>query len=253
MGRVSVTSNNKELKIKTQNIKEFLLAIDSEELKNRGILRGALNLLQGASVDPLIDLMKECKTEKLIFPEIDWHIDIKHDFKNPFSSELKEGNTNELSNLGSVFFRTNIHINPFYKSNNSDSELGQENVDSEELTFGLEKDLQIALRNNIEKLEPDLKIIDNSKELVVESGRIDITAKDKIGKLVVIELKAGKAKPQSITQILSYMSSLKAKGKDQVRGILVSGGFDKQMVLAADMIQNLELIKYSINFSFTKS
>ena len=46
--------------MKTQNIKEFLLEIDSEELKNRGILRGALNLLQGASVDPLIGLMKEC-------------------------------------------------------------------------------------------------------------------------------------------------------------------------------------------------
>lgn len=238
--------------MKTQNIKEFLLVIDSEELKNRGILRGALNLLQGASIDPLIDLMKECKTEKLIFPEIDWHIDIKHDFKNPFSSEIQEGNINELSNLGSVFSKTNIHLNPFYKSNNSGPAHEQDIIDSKELTFGLEKDLQIALRNNIENLEPGLKIIDNSKERVVESGRIDITAKDKIGKLVVIELKAGKAKPQSITQILSYMSSIKAKGKDQVRGVLVAGEFDKKMVLAADMIPNLELMKYSINFSFTK-
>ncbi len=71
-------------------------------------------------------------------------------------------------------------------------------------TFGLERDLQMALRNSIEQLGPGLTIIDGGHEQTVTSGRIDITARDKDGWTVVIELKASTAERDAIGQILSY-------------------------------------------------
>jgi RecB family endonuclease NucS len=43
----------------------------------------------------------------------------------------------------------------------------------------------------------------------VESGRIDIPAKDKHGEFVVIEIKAGTATDSVLTQVLSYMANIK--------------------------------------------
>lgn len=75
--------------------------------------------------------------------------------------------------------------------------------DAIETTFSLERDLQRALRDHIEQLEPDLTIVDDSKEQIVPSGRIDITAQDRTGATVVIELKAGPADRDAIGQILA--------------------------------------------------
>ena len=55
---------------------------------------------------------------------------------------------------------------------------------------GLERDLQAALRWDVEQLEPGPTIIDEGVERSVSSGFIDITAKDADGMIVVIELKA---------------------------------------------------------------
>lgn len=70
--------------------------------------------------------------------------------------------------------------------------------------FGLERDLQDALRANILQLEDGLKIIDGDIELRVEAGFIDILGRDRDGNAVVIELKAGTSKPESVAQILAY-------------------------------------------------
>ncbi len=79
---------------------------------------------------------------------------------------------------------------------------------STETTFGLERDLQNALRRHIADLEPGLTIIDDSKERKVPAGFIDITARDRDGATVVIELKAGTADREAIGQILAYMGDL---------------------------------------------
>src|SRR5271170_3862558 len=68
--------------------------------------------------------------------------------------------------------------------------------------IGLERDLQTSLRARIEQLEPGLTIIDGGAERSVESGFIDITARDGSGAIVVIELKAGKARRESVSQVL---------------------------------------------------
>jgi hypothetical protein len=131
----------------------------------------------------------------------------------------------------------------------------EDNEDEEELeavdtTFRLERDLQSALRANIRQLEVGLKIIDGGKERVTEAGRIDITAIDNGDNIVIIELKAGKAKPQVIAQILAYMGAVTKTDDKPIRGILVAGDFDKRVVLAARAIPNLELKKYSFQFTF---
>ncbi|MDD2666238.1 MAG: endonuclease NucS [Methanocellales archaeon] len=126
----------------------------------------------------------------------------------------------------------------------------EEVIDAMETTFGLERDLQIALRSNIQQLEQGLKIIDEGKELTTEAGRIDITAEDQQGAIVVIELKAGSANPDCVAQILSYMGALREKEQRPIRGILVAGDFPPRVVFAARAVPNLQLRKYTFRFSF---
>jgi Predicted nuclease of the RecB family len=131
-----------------------------------------------------------------------------------------------------------------------DSSEDEELIEAEEITFGLERDLQSALRANIDQLEPGLKITDDGRERVTEAGRIDITATDSKGTIVVIELKAGTAAPEVVAQVLAYMGTLAEVDNKPVRGILVAGDFHKRVVLASRAISNLELKKYSFQFKF---
>ncbi|MFQ6089420.1 MAG: endonuclease NucS domain-containing protein [Candidatus Methanofastidiosia archaeon] len=115
----------------------------------------------------------------------------------------------------------------------------EEAIEAMEITFGLERDLQIALRSNIEQLEQGLKIIDEGRELTTKAGKIDITAEDQQGAIVVIELKAGAANPRCVVQILSYMGALSKKEKKPIRGILVAGDFPPRVIFAARAVPNL--------------
>ena len=101
--------------------------------------------------------------------------------------------------------------------------------------MGLERDLQIALRSKIEQLEPGLTVIDDGAERSVDSGFIDITARDSSGTTVVIELKAGVAGQRAVAQILSYMGDVSEEDGD-VRGILVASGFDAKAKTASRMV-----------------
>ncbi|PTN36868.1 endonuclease NucS domain-containing protein [Desulfonatronum sp. SC1] len=122
-------------------------------------------------------------------------------------------------------------------------------IDAVEASFGLERDLQIALRANIQQLERGLEIADDGKEHQTDAGRIDILAKDKSGTVVVIELKAGTAKPEALTQLLSYMGTVDSEGQP-VRGILIAGEFHPRVVYAARAIGTVQLIRYRFNFAF---
>lgn len=126
----------------------------------------------------------------------------------------------------------------------------EETIEAEEITFGLERDLQSALRANTGQLESGLKIIDDGKERVTKAGRIDITAVDPNGNIVIIELKAGTAMPQVIAQVLAYMGAVADADGKPVRGILVAGDFHERVILATRAVPNLQLKKYSFQFSF---
>ncbi|MCX7096546.1 MAG: endonuclease NucS [Methylococcales bacterium] len=240
----------------TKNAYDFFSGFTAQELKQLGILRGGTNVLKNTSVDPLLALMKESQITRLEDKQLDWFLDVEGNFKNPKSHGSKEGNYLQLTNpIGYVFDYVNTTINPHYLGNQLELPNTLENSleeEAEEIIFGLERDLQMALRRNIEQLEDGLKIIDAGKERTVEGGRIDITAEDKEQRLVAIELKAGEAKPESIAQILAYMASLwKEEGKS-VRGILVASSFHPRVTLAAQSVPNLELREYSFSFTFKK-
>ena len=115
---------------------------------------------------------------------------------------------------------------------------------------GLERDLQKALRREIEQLEPGLTIIDEGVERYVPSGYIDITARDRNGNTVVIELKAGTADRAAVGQILSYMGDVAEEDSSAVRGLLVAHDFDAKSKAAARMVPNLGLRSYAVRFAF---
>lgn len=119
--------------------------------------------------------------------------------------------------------------------------------------IGLERDMQAALRNGIEQLEEGLSITDEGAERSVESGFIDITARDTSGSTVVIELKTGLAGQRAIAQILSYMGDIANEQEGaKVRGILVASDFDRKAKAAARMVPGLILRKYSVRFTFSE-
>ena len=118
--------------------------------------------------------------------------------------------------------------------------------------YNSERQLQAKLRANIEMLEPGLTIIDGGKELVLPSGRVDITAQDRNGTKVVIELKFGRADRYAVAQLLSYMGDLVVDGK-AVRGILVAEDFDwgaHSVARAAGAALDLRRYKNDFSYSF---
>ena len=232
------------------HIREFLNQFSVDELISRGILRGSTRLLNRGSVLPLISLMTGQDATRLEAPERDWFLTSDGEFRNPLSTEAKSGRVEGLVNPGNVFNEQNTSINPHY-DRSAGPELDSEE-DSDELKFGLERDLQKALRANIKQLEPGLKIIDGGVEQTVEAGRIDITAEDPDGRLVVIELKAGRAELASIGQLLSYMGSTHSDSNRPIRGILVANDFHPRLVMAAKAVPNLSLMAYSFQFSFSE-
>ena len=117
--------------------------------------------------------------------------------------------------------------------------------------FELERHLQAELRREISQLEAGLQIIDDGLERSVESGFIDILARDESGALVVIELKAGAAKREAVGQIAGYMGDLMSEEPGTaVRGILVAADFDKSCRSGVRAIPSLGLKRYRFSFNF---
>lgn len=77
-------------------------------------------------------------------------------------------------------------------------------------SVSLERDLHSYLAARVHELEPGLDVMPDGVEHQTEAGRIDILARDSSGTLVVIELKAGKARDAALGQLLGYMGCLSA-------------------------------------------
>lgn len=140
----------------------------------------------------------------------------------------------------------------WFRDEDVDDYRGEEERETPGARVGLERDLQSELRKNICVLEDGLEIIDEGAERSVSSGGfIDITAKDSSGCHVVIELKAGTANRNAVGQILSYMGDLMLEDDvERVRGVIVASDFDKKSIAAARFVPDLDLVRYSVSFSF---
>lgn len=124
-------------------------------------------------------------------------------------------------------------------------------IPSEKQRLSLERDMQAALRREIHLLDNGLRIIDDGAERAVNSGFIDILCRDAGGRIVVVELKAGKTDARVVGQVLGYMGDL--MDEDQladVRGIVVAHDFDRRTIAAARAVPGLSLVRYSVSFKF---
>jgi hypothetical protein len=165
----------------------------------------------------------------------------------PLVGELSRASVSKLNEL-EIPVPDTIIVRPM--PNYPDDEVEEALDNALETAFGLERDLQIALRKAIEQLERGLTIADGDREQTVASGRIDITARDQSGAMVVIELKAGPADRDAIGQILAYMGDLMEGPASSVRGILVAREFKPRAIAAARAAPNIRLVRYGIRFSF---
>src|ERR1044072_4774172 len=135
---------------------------------------------------------------------------------------------------------------------NDDESNGEEVTDeaieaSVEASLSLERDLHSYLASRVQEIEAGLTLVDNGVEHPTEAGRIDLLAKDTNNRLVVIELKAGRAKDSALGQLLGYMGCL-STGDTEVRGILVASNFDSRVVYAARGLPSVKLVKYQLSF-----
>lgn len=234
-----------------KDIRDFLEEFTVEELVDDGVLRPDRRfeyLLTGESVLHLMDLMREHAVTRLVAEDRSWFLASDGEFKNPKSYEIKEGHQHVLEKRGNVFNEQNPAINPFFRGKPPESPGVEEDSP---IPFGLERDLQSALRRNIEQLEPGLSITDGGVERTVEAGKIDVTAEDVDGNMVIIELKTGKATLDSMGQILSYMGSIENPERKRIRGILVAYDFDRRLEMAAKATPNVSLMAYAVPVQFT--
>ncbi|MCA6104739.1 endonuclease NucS domain-containing protein [Bradyrhizobium australafricanum] len=117
--------------------------------------------------------------------------------------------------------------------------------------FGIEREMQAAVRKQLSRIEPGLVEADGGKELGVATGYIDIVARDTNGKLVVIELKAGKCPAGAMEQALGYAQALGDEKNEEVRVLLIASDFPDRIMAASKRTVGLKLLKYEFSLSFT--
>ena len=131
-----------------------------------------------------------------------------------------------------------------------DSEIKSNIEESIEARVSLERDLHNWLTTKLPEIEPGLILVDGGVEYQTEAGRIDILAEDQTGRLVVIEVKAGKAKDGDLGQLLGYVGCLSATTKkhEEIRGILIASSFDSRVIFAVKGLSHVKLVKYQLSF-----
>ncbi|MCE9523588.1 MAG: endonuclease NucS [Alphaproteobacteria bacterium] len=125
--------------------------------------------------------------------------------------------------------------------------------------FLLEQDLQRYLAENLECIEPGLKLyeVEGIRGLEFEAGgrRIDILAIDKAGALVVLELKVSKGYDRVVGQLLRYTNWMRqnlAEPGQRVRGIIICRTMSEDLRLACAGIRDVELYEYKLSVAVSK-
>ena len=120
-----------------------------------------------------------------------------------------------------------------------------------ESSLTLERDLEDQIVSHLDILESGLTLV--SRQESSDVGRLDLLARDKDGRTVIIELKAGEAKDSSIGQIARYMGWYAQKEGTPPRAVLVASGFSEPIRYAAKAIPGLRLITYRVQFTFEEA
>ena len=123
--------------------------------------------------------------------------------------------------------------------------------------FAFEQDLQNDLVQNLELLEPGLKLYEDEDsgftgvEFPAGQRYIDILAVGTDAAYVVIETEVSRAYDRVVGQILRYIGGVKENlaGEASVRGIIVASEISEDLILATSSVENIRLVEYEISFS----
>lgn len=116
--------------------------------------------------------------------------------------------------------------------------------------FKIEKEMQSAIRKDLQTLEAGLNAVDDGVEVSTSTGRVDILARDAAGVLTAIELKAGNCPAGAIEQVLGYAQSLSEEREEPTRAILIAASFSDRQKAAAKRSSGLLLKSYTYQMSY---
>ena len=93
-----------------------------------------------------------------------------------------------------------------------------------------------------------------SQQYRTDIGPIDILAKDKkTGSHVVIELKRNQTSDDTVGQLARYMGWVRKELKDSnVKGVIIAGQYDKKLDYAREMVPNIEVFIYQVDFKLSE-
>jgi restriction system protein len=129
--------------------------------------------------------------------------------------------------------------------------------------FAMEKHLEEFLTNwNQTILSKDYSIYEEDGEIVgqqyaTDAGPIDVLAVSKDGKrLLVVELKRGRASDVVVGQVLRYMGFVKeqlAEPNQTVEGIIIALEDDKKLRWALAAVPSVSFYRYEVSFKLVKA
>jgi hypothetical protein len=108
---------SKDMESDVMSARDFFQKIGQDELSRRGILRGKgdKRLLQGVSVEPLIQLLIEQGISKIQHSDM-WALHSDGTYLNRYYQAHSPRHIETLEDLGDVFRDANKKINPFYQA-----------------------------------------------------------------------------------------------------------------------------------------
>lgn len=123
---------------------------------------------------------------------------------------------------------------------------------SEAKHFRYERELQEAIRRQLNQVEVGLVEADGGHERSVATGKIDVLARDLAGHFVVIELKVGPCPHGALEQVLAYSTDLEAETGTPCRAILVASQFSDRIRAAAKRARDISLITYELQLGLAE-
>jgi RecB family endonuclease NucS len=143
------------------------------------------------------------------------------------------------------------------KQENNDKETQNYSKIESTMNFTYERDLQMALVRQAEKLFPGYKIFGDDLdgiEFQIEGKRIDLLLENTLkNELLAIELKAGIADYKGFGQISMYLGLLKKEFPQRnIKGIIIAGKIEESLKYAVITNENVKIMEYKMELKINE-
>ncbi len=168
----------------------------------------------------------------------------------------------QLPNKKLKLYDPNTDPAPIYESNEVVEPIPGEIEEAESSAFAYESHLRDYLKDNLQRIEPGLRLYTDEEDPTItgvefDAGgkRIDILALDSNDNYVIIELKVSKGHEKVIGQLLRYKAWIRknlAEGHQKVRGIIIAKSISEDLLLAASEAHEIDLYTYDLKVDLRK-